>query len=74
MHEFKYLTILFYSSTDPNCLSAIAEFEKTSKDLREENLFLGKIDSDESSEIIRYFNVESIPSIALLYRAKLRFL
>ena len=73
MHEFKYLTVLFYSSTDPNCKSVIPEFESASQILQRENYILGKIDSDESPEIIRYFKVEAIPSIALIYRGSPQF-
>ena len=73
MHEFKYLTLLFYSSTDPNCRNIIPEFEKAAKVLQKENFVLGKIDSDESSEIIRFFNVEAIPSIAFLHHATPQF-
>ena len=72
-HEFKYLPILFYSPSDPNCKNAIAEFEKASMKLRKENFVFGKIDSDVSSEIIRYFRVEAIPSIALFYLGKPEF-
>lgn len=70
MREFKYLTVLFYSSNDPNCLSVIPEFEKASMDLREENFVLGKIDSDVSTEIVRYFKVEAIPSIVFFHHGK----
>ena len=73
IHEFKYLTILFYSSTDPNCKSVIPEFESAAQILKKENFVLAKIDSNESPEIIRYFRVEAIPSIALFYRAKPEF-
>ena len=73
MHEFKYLTLLFYSSTDPNCQSIIPEFEKSASILRKQNFYLGKVDSDESPEIISYFKVDTIPSIVLLYHAKPEF-
>ena len=73
MHEFKYLTILFYSSTDPNCINAIKEYEKAAITLKKENLILSKLDSDESSNIIQYFNVQAIPSIAFLYHSKPEF-
>ena len=73
MNEFKYLTILFYSSTDPNCKSVIPEFESASQILQRENYVLGKIDSDECSEVIRYFRVEAIPSIVLIYRGSPQF-
>ena len=73
MHEFKYLTILFYSSSDPNCKSIIPVFEKSASILRKQNFYLGKIDSDESSEIVNYFKVDTIPSIVLLYHAKPEF-
>ena len=39
MHEFKYLTILFYSSTDPNCKSVIPEFESAAQILKKKILF-----------------------------------
>ena len=73
MQEFKYLTVLFYSSTDPNCKSVIPEFESASQILQRENYALGKIDSDECPEIIRYFRVEAIPSIVLIYRGSPQF-
>ena len=73
MQEFKYLTVIFYSSSDPNCNNAIKEYEKAATYLKTENLILSKIDSDVSSEIIRFFNVQAIPSIALLYHAKPEF-
>ena len=68
MHEFKYLTVLFYSASDPNCKSVIPEFESAAQILKKENFVLGKINADESSEIIRYFRVEAIPSIAIIRR------
>ena len=73
MHEFKYLTVLFYSASDPNCKSVIPEFESAAQILKKENFVLGKINSDESSEIIRYFRVEAIPSIALIHRGSPEF-
>ena len=73
MQEFKYLPILFYSSTDPNCINAIKEYEKAAITLKKENLILSKLDSDESSDIIQYFNVQAIPSIAFLYHSKPEF-
>ena len=73
MQEFKYLPILFYSSTDPNCINTIKEYEKAAITLKKENLILSKLDSDESSDIIQYFNVQAIPSIALLYHGKPEF-
>ena len=73
MQEFKHLTVLFYSSSDPNCKSIIPEFEKAAQILQKENFVLGKIDSDESSEIIRFFNVEAMPSIAIIYRSQPQF-
>ena len=73
MHEFKYLTVLFYSASDPNCKSVIPEFESAAQILKKENFVLGKINSDESSEIIRYFRVEAIPSIAIIHRGSPEF-
>ena len=73
MHEFKYLTILFYSASDPNCKSVIPEFESAAQILKKENFALGKINADVSSEIIRYFRVEAIPSIAIIRRGSPEF-
>ena len=73
MQEFKYLTVLFYSASDPNCKSVIPEFESAAQILKRENFVLGKINSDESSEIIRYFKVEAIPSIGIIRRGAVQF-
>ena len=34
MQEFKYLTVIFYSSSDPNCNNAIKEYEKAATYLK----------------------------------------
>ena len=66
IHEYKYMLILFYSKDDPNCQEIIPIFEKTASMLKKENYVAGKIDSDESPQIIHHFKIEVIPSIVLI--------
>lgn len=69
MHEFKYILVLFYSKDDPNCQEIIPEFEKAASMLKKENFVSGKIDSDESDQIVHYYKIEIFPSIVLLKKA-----